>query len=123
MIENGVLVGLDGQPLFWHRPENRDSISLPDSAELWKQFWDNKENVLGFAHSHPGEGIPAPSWTDITTFSGIELALGKRISWWITTSNFLVICKWSGGHKYDYNVELISEDFSWLEELKIISNA
>lgn len=101
-MEAGVLVGFGGEPIFWHVPPNRTVASLPDSRELWDVLWENRASVYGFAHSHPGSGLTGPSWEDITTFAGIELALGRRLVWWITTTDRLVTVLWAGPGKYDY---------------------
>jgi hypothetical protein len=90
-LESGVVVGLDGSPLYWHLPLERTAGSLPNSRPLWDVFWEHRDNLLGFAHSHPGVGIPAPSQEDRTTFSAVERGLGKRLSWWICTETHLCL--------------------------------
>lgn len=117
------MVGFDGEPLFWHLPGGRTAGSLPDSRQLWDVLWDNRHNVYGFAHSHPGSGLPGPSWEDLTTFAGVELGLGRRLVWWITSSNNLSVTLWAGPGKYDY--EVLQADGSrqkWLDELRQHSN-
>jgi proteasome lid subunit RPN8/RPN11 len=84
-LEAGVLIGLNGRPLFWHTPAGRTAGSLPDSRELWDVIWEKKDEILGFAHSHPGGGVPVPSFEDLTTFRAVELALGQKIRWWIVS--------------------------------------
>lgn len=121
MIETGSVIGLDGQPIYWHIPSARTSGSLPDSATLWKQLWDNRENISGFAHSHPGSGIPGPSYVDLTTFSAIELGLAKRLSWWITSADCVVILHWEGPGKYDYKLTRLDAEPSWATELRRLS--
>ncbi len=81
-LEAGVLVGLDGKPLYWHTPEDRSVGHLPNSVPLWNVIWELRDQVLGFAHSHPGQGIPGPSYEDLTTFASIEAGLGRRLKWW-----------------------------------------
>ena len=95
-IEAGVVIDLKGEPIFWHLPEERTGGSLPDSRKLWDVIWENRENLMGFAHSHPGWGMPGPSWTDVTTFSAVEKALDKRLDWWITSSDRIIVARWSG---------------------------
>lgn len=102
-MEAGVLIGLDKEPIYWHLPEDRSFAFLPDSRKLWDIIWENRKNTLGFAHSHPGDGIPGPSYEDITTFAAVEAALGKRLIWWITSSDSLVHVIWIGPAKYRYN--------------------
>ena len=122
-LEAGVVVGYEGEPIYWHLPEGRTAGYLPDSRELWEVIWENRHNVYGIAHSHPGSGLPGPSWEDITTFAGIELGLGRRLVWWITSSNSLSIVLWAGPDKYDY--EVMSAEGSkpkWLDDLRRHSN-
>jgi hypothetical protein len=123
MIEAGVVIGVNGHPLFWHSPPGRTCGNLPDSRSLWDVFWDaHKEGtLLGFAHSHPGSGIPGPSYEDVTTFSAVELALGKRISWWISSSDHTVLLAWVGPDKYSYRGTLLVEEPAWVAELRRLS--
>ena len=66
MIETGVVVTGNG-PIHWHLPPGRSGGSLPDSRPLWDVLWEHRrEFFLGFAHSHPGSGIPGPSFTDVS---------------------------------------------------------
>lgn len=125
-IEAAVLISLDG-PIYWHLPANRSGASLPDSRDLWWDgFWANKDTLLGCAHSHPGSGRPAPSWTDITTFAAVEDGLGKRLAWWITTNDYWVVCRWAGPGVHDYTVTPIGPVHPgyvpWLDELIKHSN-
>ncbi len=72
MIECGVVVGIKGA-IHWHLPEGRTMGSIPDTRALWDVFWEHRKlDYLGFAHSHPGSGIPGPSMTDLTTFAAVE---------------------------------------------------
>lgn len=103
-IEAGVLVDLDCNPIFWHLPKDRTGGSLPDSRELWDQIWNNRDRVLGFAHTHPGSGRPEPSYEDVTTFAAIEMALGKRLVWWIVSSDSYVDMCWLGPDKLRYGI-------------------
>lgn len=119
--EAGLLVANDGGPLFWHFM-NSTGGSIPDSKILWDKIWNLRDIVQGFAHTHPGTGVPGPSFEDITTFSAVELALGRRLSWWIATDSHLSLVKWIGPHKYTYWVEVVSgEDPSWLKNLRQLS--
>jgi proteasome lid subunit RPN8/RPN11 len=120
-MEAGVVVDKDGQPIFWHEPEGRSVAYLPDSRTLWQVIWDNRENIMGVAHSHPGGGRPGPSWEDVTTFSAIELALGKRLEWWIITTDQVVVVRWFGPDKYDYGIFDADGELIWLDKLRKIS--
>lgn len=101
-IEAGVLLDLDCQPIFWHLPKDRTGGSLPDSRELWDQIWNNRARILGFAHTHPGSGVPGPSYEDLTTFAAIETALGKRLVWWVVSSDSFIELCWIGPDKLGY---------------------
>lgn len=119
-VEAGVVVAKDGSPIHWHLPADRSIAYLPDSHDLWTILWDNRENVAGFAHSHPGHGIPSPSWEDITTFAAIEAALGRRLSWWITSADHVISLVWSGPDKHAYSALPIA-DPSWVWALRVVS--
>jgi proteasome lid subunit RPN8/RPN11 len=125
MMEAGVVIGLNGKPLFWHVPMGRTNIALPDSRQLWDVMWENRDNLLGFAHSHPGSGLPQPSIEDITSFSGIEAGLGQRLRWWITSSDRMIELQWAGPEKYRYKGGEMPREHepSWTQELRRISDS
>jgi hypothetical protein len=118
MIEAGVVVDLEGKPLHWHVPTGRTGTSIPDSRELWDVLWTNRERIAGFAHTHPGRGLPGPSHEDVTTFSAVELALGRRLDWWIATSDRVAVVRWRGPGNYDYGTEPLEVDPPWVAELR-----
>jgi hypothetical protein len=124
MIEAGVVVSKSGAPLHWHLPEGRTAGSLPDSRTLWEVLWDTfkADTLLGFAHSHPGSGVPGPSYSDVTTFAAVEAALGKRLEWWITSSDDVVVLRWCGPDKISYRAWRVVEAPAWLAELRRLSN-
>ena len=117
-IEAGVVIGNDGEPIYWHLPQDRSVAYLPDSKDLWDIFWENRFSLKGFAHSHPGYGVPSPSWTDITTFAAVEAGLGRRIDWWICSGDSIVLLNWVGPEKYQYSIMLVTEKFDWIKELR-----
>jgi hypothetical protein len=123
MIEAGVVVDKRGEPLFWHLPEGRTAGSLPDSRTLWQVLWDafEADTLLGFAHSHPGSGVPGPSYSDVTTFAAVEAALGRRLDWWITSSDHVVLLRWDGPDKISYRSTIVTEAPSWVAELRRLS--
>jgi hypothetical protein len=90
---------------------------------LWQVLWDafQEDTLLGFAHSHPGSGVPGPSYSDVTTFAAIEAALGKRLDWWITSSDHVVVIRWSGPDKISYRATIVTEAPSWVAELRRLS--
>ncbi len=117
MIEAGVVVTGAGA-VHWHLPDDRSGGALPDSRSLWDILWGlRKEETLGFAHSHPGAGVPGPSWIDITTFAAVELGLGRRMTWWITSSDRVIVLRWEGPGKHDYTETLVEEP-EWVEQLR-----
>ena len=114
-IEAGVVV-VAGEPVFWHLPEGRSAGGLPDSRTLWDMLWQHRlAEGLGFAHSHPGSGCPGPSYTDLTSFAAIELGLGRRLQWWITSADTVIRLAWSGR---TYTTFLILEEPSWTQQLR-----
>lgn len=123
MIEAGVVVDTSGEPLYWHLPEGRTAGGLPDSRTLWEVFWDSfKAGTLqGFAHSHPGAGVPGPSYSDVTTFAAVEAALGTRLDWWITSEDHVIQLCWGGPDKLSYRATIVSEAPSWAAELRRLS--
>ena len=120
-IETGVLVGYDGQPIQWHLPPGRNAGSLPDSRDLWEVIWENRYKVLGFAHSHPGGGVPGPSWTDITTFEAVEKALGRELVWWITSSDATVAVRKLGRKGKWVATQFDESNLLWLPRLRELS--
>lgn len=120
-MEAGVVIDLNGEPLFWHVPANRNEAALPDSRSLWDVLWENRDNLAGFAHSHPGGGVPGPSYTDVTTFSAIELGLGRQLDWWITSDTSIVVLRWEGPHKYTYRPIVLEAEPVWVPRLRELS--
>lgn len=105
MLETGAVIGRDNKVIHWHEPRVRSSAALPDSRDLWDVLWENRRLLVGFAHSHPGGGIPHPSHEDVTTFAAVEAALGRRLRWWITSEDATVIVQHRGSPgRYDYEV-------------------
>jgi len=122
MIEAGAVISREGSVLFWHLPPGRTAGSLPDSRTLWDVLWDafKSDTLLGFAHSHPGSGVPGPSYSDVTTFAAVEAAIGKRLDWWITSSDHVILLRWTGPDKLSYRATII-EAPSWVAELRRLS--
>jgi hypothetical protein len=119
-MEAGVVVDRAGLPLHWHLPEGRTAGSLPDSALLWDVLWTRRHEIAGFAHSHPGRGAPAPSIVDLTTFAAVEAALGRRLDWWITSEDELVVVRFvdlEGG----YRSARLGASPAWLAPLRAAS--
>ena len=121
MKEAAVVVGQAGRALHWHRPAGRTRASLPDSRTLWDVCWEYRNELAGIAHSHPGRGLPWPSNEDVTTFSAIELGLGRRLTWWITSADVLVAVRWTGPAKYQYQLALRTDEPEWLRPLRWLS--
>jgi hypothetical protein len=129
-IETGVVLAKNEAVLQWHLPPGRTGGSLPDSPDLWQVLWANRDNLYGFAHSHPGSGPVAPSWEDLTTFSAIDRALGKRLVWPITSSDHVAFFTWKGPGPYVYAHagQFTADDApdwlppDWLSKLRELSN-
>lgn len=126
-VEAGVLVDVKGRPIYWHTPAARTAVSLPDSQVLWEAIWANREQLAGFAHTHPGAGLPSPSHEDITTFAAVDSALGKRVEWWISSADTVCLVVWTGPGKYNYSVAPIEQRDAillmvpWLLKLRFLS--
>lgn len=125
MIEAAVVLDLNNEPLYWHLPSGRTSVSIPDSDDLWSYIWKNRFRVSGIAHSHPGSGVPSPSHTDITTFDAMERGLGRKCVWWITSKDDLIwIVNRNTPLEYDtvsYK-EIQLKEPHWAKELRIFSS-
>ena len=129
MMEAGVLLGVDNKVLHWHTPNERSGGALPDSRDLWDIIWENRAIVTGFAHTHPGSGIPGPSYTDITTFIAVEKGLGKHLNWLILSSDSQVLCLFDNEvgepSKGIITVELGSshtDKMTWMSRLRELSH-
>jgi hypothetical protein len=121
MMEAGAVIGSDGEVIFWHSPDGRHGGALPDSRELWDVLWENRASIRGFAHSHPGSGVPGPSYTDVTTFAAVEAALGRRLTWWITSSDCTSVVQWCGPDKLSYGGVQVIPEPEWVERLRELS--
>ena len=118
--EAGVVVDLEGRPVFWHVPSGSTVTWLPDSRALWDVLWAGRDRIAGFAHTHPGAGAPSPSATDVTTFEAVEAGLGRRLDWWIASEDSLVVVRWAGPEGLAYQRFAIDEgnEPAWAEELR-----
>lgn len=121
MKEVAVVVGLDGEAIHWHDPPDSTVVYIQDSRSLWDVVWENRANLKGVAHSHPGSGIPTPSWEDVTSFAGQEQALGKRLEWFITSGDRVAMFWWEGPGKYDYRGAELAHTPTWVGELRRLS--
>lgn len=119
MLETAAVIARDGRVLHWHTPEGRSHVALPDSRALWEVLWQHRAEVAGIAHSHPGTGVPRPSWEDLTTFAACEDGLGVRLSWWIATQDQLRCFRWQGPDRFRYRALLVATpDPDWLLYLR-----
>lgn len=96
-MEAGVVIDCLGNAVHWHLPPGRSGGALPDSHDLWEVLWKyNQEQLcggprlLGFAHTHPGRGMPGPSREDLTTFDAVERGLGRSLRWWILNEDHFI---------------------------------
>lgn len=120
--EAGVVIGKNHEVIAWHLPPDRSGGALPDSRPLWDILWDAHRNdtLLGFAHTHPGAGMPHPSHEDITTFRAVEKGLGRRVTWWIASSALLVTVDATSPALVKANNTMIAmvQDWPWVAELR-----
>lgn len=125
MLEAAVVLDKTWRPLYFHAPHDRAAGHIPDSHALWKTLHENRGILLGVAHSHPGGGVPAPSYTDLTTFASLEADLGVRLVWPIVTTEACRAFVWVGPERLDYaeRSEPLEPEMldSWLEELRRLS--
>ena len=144
-LEAAVLIDLDFKPIYWHLPQGRSSTYIPDSRSFWDVIWENRENLLVIAHTHPGKGRLMPSSEDISTFRAVEAGLGQRLRWWIANADNLMelvsskMLGWDGPDKYVYTDYLhpelgsvpqlyapmhlgLKEHPEWLHELRKVSS-
>lgn len=120
MMEAGVVLDKRGKAFYYHLPNNRAFGALPDSVDLWNIFWDNRDDLSGFAHSHPGFGRTGPSHTDITTFAAVEAGL-KRLDWWIASGDSMILVRWNGPGRLDYHQVDVAMEPDWVPMLRKIS--
>ena len=124
-IEAAVIIDVDGLAIHWHEPPGRSAGHLPDSRDLWSIIWEHRDRIAGIAHSHPGSGVPGPSWEDITTFAAIEAALGRRLRWWITSADHVIEVLWHGPENHNYAGWVVDDNpflRRWIAELRRRSN-
>jgi len=134
-IEAGIVLGWHGEVLYRHQPLRASAGGLPDSRELWDVLWSNRRAVAGFAHSHPGTGVPVASGIDVTTFRAVELALGFHMDWWIVSEDCVVLyqlCYNPNGTEYrkvpvewtygSVRTDIPVENSAWVKELRLMSN-
>jgi hypothetical protein len=132
MMEAGVLIGRDNSVIHWHTPNSRSGGALPDSRDLWDIIWENRDIVTGFAHTHPGSGVPGPSYTDVTTFRAVETGLGKHLNWFILSSDSLVLCLFDSevGELWQPSQSLVTvelnnshtDKMTWMSRLRELSH-
>lgn len=118
MFESAAVIGRGSKVLKWHVPRGVTSVSIPDSRDLWDVIWENRRRLVGVAHTHPGSGALGPSREDVTTFSAVEIALGRKLKWWISNATKTVACVWIGPGKYDYAVDVVDAEPGWVCKLR-----
>jgi hypothetical protein len=84
MMEVALVFNIFGEAIWYHNPREGGTY-IPDSSDLWEILWKNRVVLGGVAHTHPWDGPAHPSHTDVTTFSAIEIGLGKKLLWPIVT--------------------------------------
>lgn len=119
MMEVAVVIAKNGEPIYWHLPPGREAVRIPDTRTLNEVLVQNRDLVQGVAHSHPGAGVPGPSYEDVTTFAAIE-GNSWRLDWWIASQDHLVVCRWVGPDRLSYGRQVIA-DLPWVHELRRLS--
>lgn len=95
MIEAAMVFNKKGEVFHWHLPQGRTAGSIPDTRTLWDILWEHRAVVGGVAHTHPWNGAPWPSQTDVTTFRAIEQGLGKLLLWPVVTLDQIGCWVWN----------------------------
>ena len=121
MREAYAVLGKDQKVLLMQLPGGGSSVAIPDSRNLWEFIWEHRDEITGIAHTHPGGGIPGPSYEDLTTFRAIEKGLGKRLEWWIATKDFLSLYVYEDREYVFELVRGIGSDTPWVTELLELS--
>ncbi len=101
-MEAGYVFDRRGLAIYWHLPDDRGPGSIPDSRPLWEVLWENRENLGGFAHTHPWKGEAWYSQEDVTTFAAVEEGLGQRLVWPVVTFTEVKYFTWIGPKRLDY---------------------
>lgn len=118
MVEVACVIAKDNTVLWWHEPEGRTSVSIPDKRDLWDILWENRDNIKGVAHTHPGYGLPMYSSEDYGTFKSVEAGLGRVLCWWIYTGDQGALFR-RNGESYS---GVIAVEEPWVAELRRRSN-
>lgn len=123
MKEAGLVIATDLiTVLHEHVPQGRSAGHLPDEPDLWYNvLWPRRNEIAGIAHSHPGCGLPGPSYEDLTTFEAIESAYGRRLTWWIASSDMLITLRWYGPRPLDYVGCRLHIEPAWTGRLRELS--
>lgn len=100
--ETALVFDVEGNTIAIHEPPCRTGSFIPDSFNLYEVLWGNRHRLGGVAHTHPWYGPAWYSEEDRTTFSAVDLALGKRLVWVVVTFSEAVYYKWHGPGRYDY---------------------
>jgi len=123
VIETGAVITAAHDVLYWHEPGGRSSGALPDSRTLWDVLWQAHRDgwLAGFAHTHPGNGMPGPSQEDLSSFVAIENALGRPLNWWIVNADMTVLVRKSTmdsvpGREIFGTTRI--DDHAWVPELR-----
>lgn len=123
MLEASCAVDLSENEAICYYEPRYSSVYIPDSQEYWDIVWENKDNIAGIAHSHPGNGIPNPSFNlDIKSFSSLDIGFGRKLKYWIISSTDVVVVQWVGPELYDFKIELETRNLLWIQKLREISH-
>ena len=124
-LEAAAVISADEKEvLFWHLPADRSVAFLPDTAgTLWDALRKHWRQMAGTVHSHPGHGIPHPSYEDLTSYDAFEFWSDRRFRWWVASMDRLVRVEWEGPERYDYRVTPVDKDAEppWVDELRRLS--
>jgi len=123
MIEVAMVFDKEGRAIHWPSPQG-SAGSIPDSRSLWDILWENRAILGGVAHTHPWDGEPHPSSTDVTTFAAIEAGLGFRLVWPIVTMTQVGYYEYNDGYRLFLYPPYFEETEEWnklIHQMRLLS--
>ncbi len=81
------LLSTDGDVI---RVRSGSATGIGEQRDWWEAIWANRERLAGTAHSHP-RGLARPSQTDLTTWRGLEVGLGREMTYHVVTADEAIV--------------------------------
>ncbi|MBL9021307.1 MAG: Mov34/MPN/PAD-1 family protein [Myxococcales bacterium] len=102
------LIGEGGAVL--HRDDGESASHIADSRARWEAIWENRDQLVELAHSHPA-GPLAFSHEDETTMAALASALGKPLVFSVVTPGGML--RRQGGAD-----ERVESEPGWADDLR-----